>query len=343
MTSKPGAFKSKYINLTILLAVLLFCMTAALMIGDYKITIGKIIEVLDFKILGGENAGISKMDQIVVFDIRTPRILTAVCIGFALSVAGAVYQSCFKNPLVEPFILGASSGAALGAALGIIFAEIFSSITLSAFLFSLLAVFISYTLARNGKIVPVVGLILSGVITGSIFSAGVSIIKYVSEDAQLREITFWMMGGLYYAKWETLGEISAVVAICFAALLPLAWKLNLLSLGDNQAKSLGINPEAYKIVFIVLATLMTAVCVANVGIIAWIGLIMPHAARLLVGPDNRWTLPFAGIFGAIYLLVCDTLARTISMAEIPVGIVTSLVGAPFLIMLLRSKAKELLK
>ena len=318
-------------------------MTTALVIGDYEVTISKIIDVLNFKILGGEAEGLSKMDQIVVFDIRLPRILTAVFIGFALSVAGAVYQACFKNPLVEPFILGASSGAAFGAALGIIFAGFFLSVALSAFLFSLLAVFLSYVLARNGNIVPVVGLILSGVIVGSIFSAGVSIIKYVGEDAQLREITFWMMGGLYYAKWDALGEISVVVAACFAVLSPLAWKLNLLSLGDNQAKSLGINPERYKIVFIALATLMTAVCVANVGIIAWIGLIMPHAARLLVGPDNRWTLPFAGILGAIYLLICDTLARTISMAEIPVGIIASLVGAPFLIALLRSKSKELLK
>lgn len=130
---------------------------------------------------------------------------------------------------------------------------------------------------------PVVGLILSGVIVSSIFSACVSIVKYVSEDAQLREITFWMMGGLYYSKWQ--------------------------SLGDDQTRSLGINPEKYKLVFITIATLMTAVCVANVGIIAWIGLIMPHVARLISGPDNRWVLPLSGLIGALYLLVCDTLAR----------------------------------
>ena len=137
--------------------------------------------------------------------------------------------------------------------------------------------FLSYTLAKNGGIVPVVGLILSGVIVSSIFSACVSIVKYVSEDAQLREITFWMMGGLYYSKWQSLGEIASVTGVCFLALCTLAWKLNLLSPGDDQARSLGINPEKYKLIFITIATLMTAVCVANVGIIAWIGLIMPHA------------------------------------------------------------------
>lgn len=346
MTSSECAkskFESKYVFLIFLVAILAVCMVAALMLGDYKISVSKIISVLALKLFDLEASGISKMDQIVVFDIRMPRILTAAIIGFALSNAGAVYQACFRNPLVEPFILGASSGAALGAAFGIIFAGFFLSITASAFMFSLLAVFLSYTLARNGGIVPVVGLILSGVIVGSIFSAGVSIIKYVSEDAQLREITFWMMGGLYYSKWDALGEILAVVAVCFAVLSALSWKLNLLSLGDNQAKSLGINPEKYKFIFIVIATLMTATCVANVGIIAWIGLIMPHVARLLIGPDNRWVLPIAGLLGGIYLLICDTLARTITMAEIPVGIITSLVGAPFLIVLLRSKAKELLK
>ena len=264
-------------------------------------------------------------------------------VGFALSNAGAIYQACFKNPLVEPFILGASSGAALGAALAILFSAIFFNIALSAFAFSFFAVFLSYTLAKNGGIVPVVGLILSGVIVSSIFSACVSIVKYVSEDAQLREITFWMMGGLYYSKWQSLGEIASVTGVCFLALCTLAWKLNLLSLGDDQARSLGINPEKYKLIFITIATLMTAVCVANVGIIAWIGLIMPHVARLISGPDNRWVLPLSGLIGALYLLICDTLARTVAMAEIPVGIITSLVGAPFLIALLRSKAKELLK
>ena len=326
MTFKPGAFKSNLLFLFVLLDALLLCMIAALMLGDYKISIAKILDVLNLKIFDIPAAGISKMDQTVIFEIRMPRILTAAIVGFALSNAGAIYQACFKNPLVEPFILGASSGAAL-----------------SAFVFSFFAVFLSYTLAKNGGIVPVVGLILSGVIVSSIFSACVSIVKYVSEDAQLREITFWMMGGLYYSKWQSLGEIASVTGVCFLALCTLAWKLNLLSLGDDQARSLGINPEKYKLIFITIATLMTAVCVANVGIIAWIGLIMPHVARLISGPDNRWVLPLSGLIGALYLLVCDTLARTVAMAEIPVGIITSLVGAPFLIALLRSKAKELLK
>lgn len=335
------SYKARLFGLALLFCLLLLCVAISLTTGEYNASVLKILDVLYYKFTNIPNDTISKMDQIVIFDVRLPRIITAMIIGFALSISGAIYQACFKNPLVEPFILGASSGAAFGASVAIVF--LFSSVFLIAFCFSILAVFVSYLLAKNKKIVPIVGLILSGVIVGSIFSSGVAVIKYISEDAQLREITFWIMGGLYYAKWENVSELFVVCFPCFIIVFLLAWKLNLLSLGDEQAKSLGINPERYKLTFIILATIMTAICVANVGIIAWIGLIMPHVARLIVGPDNRWLLPFAGILGALYLLICDTLARSITHSEVPVGIITSLVGAPFLVVLLRSRAKELLK
>ncbi|MGP1450233.1 MAG: FecCD family ABC transporter permease [Wolinella sp.] len=325
----------------VLLVVLILCAVYALVAGSYEISFDKILAMFAHKFFGVSDPILSRMDEVILWNVRLPRIIEAIWVGVALASAGAVYQGCFRNPLVEPFILGASSGAALGAALGIVFAHIFWSISLSAFIFSLLAVALSYVLARRRGIVPIVGLILSGVVVSSIFSASVSIIKYLSEDTQLREITFWMMGGIYYASWENMAINATIIFGGFLLLWVLSWKLNLLSLGENEARSLGVHTERYKLIFVIIATLMTAVSVANVGIIAWIGLMMPHAARLLVGADHRYMLPVAGLLGAIYLLVCDTLARTMSSAEIPVGIITSLVGAPFLLWLLRARGREL--
>lgn len=342
MTSSTKRTRYRLFLVLGLLACLLACSAYALMAGNYTLSLEKILTLLGLKLFGIEpSLTLTKMDEIVLWNIRFPRLLMALLVGLALASAGVAYQGCFRNPLVEPFILGASSGAALGAALGILFSHFIGSIALSAFGFSLLAVFLSYTLARRAEGTPIVGLILSGVIVGSIFSASVSILKYLSEDTQLREITFWMMGGLYYATWEGLAGYAGAIVAGFLVLWILSWKLNLLSMGDREAQSLGIHPERYKLLFITLATLLTALSVANVGIIAWIGLMMPHAARLLVGPDNRWVMPLAGILGAIYLLICDTIARTLGQAEIPVGILTSLLGAPFLLWLLRAKSKEL--
>jgi iron complex transport system permease protein len=177
------------------------------------------------------------------------------------------------------------------------------------------------------------------VIIGSIFSAGVSILKYLATDAALREIVFWLMGGFYYATWGDVQLILPVVFTCSFLLWLLSWKLNILSMGDEEAKSLGMNPELYKVIFIIIATLITSVSVSHVGVIAWVGLMMPHAARMVIGPDHRFMLPVAGIMGGIYLVVCDTLARTLTSAEIPVGILTSIIGAPYLVFLIRTKSR----
>jgi iron complex transport system permease protein len=219
--------------------------------------------------------------------------------------------------------------------------SIFFSLELSAFTFGLLAVFLAYTLAFERGVTNSVALVLSGVIVGAIFSSLVGIMKYLSEDAQLREITFWMMGGLYHASWDDIAVNGLFGIPCFIIAFALSWKLNLLSLGDEEARSLGVNPQIYKAIFIVIATLLSALSVASVGIIAWIGLMMPHAARMLVGADNRAILPVAGLMGAIYLLLCDTLSRTLSSGEIPVGIIVSLLGAPFLLWILKVRSAKL--
>ena len=326
------------------LIALLLCLALALgfvlalCTGGYALRFGDVISVLTSHVGLGDA---DKMHELIVWNIRMPRLLLACITGMAMAASGAVYQSCFRNPLVEPYILGVSAGAAWGAALGIVFPLLFPNGQISAFLFALLAVLLSFFLARTRGETPPVTLVLSGIIVGSLFSAFVGIMKYLSSDAELREITFWMMGGFYYANWQDIAVTASSVFPCLAILTALAWKLNILSLGDEEARSLGLHPDIYRAVFIVLATLCASVCVSTAGIIAWVGLMMPHAARMLFGPDNRWVIPTSGILGALYLLLCDTLARTLTNAEIPLGIVTSIVGAPYLLWLLRAKGKEL--
>ena len=286
-------------------------------------------------------AGISRMDEVVVWNIRLPRLLLAVLAGMALSVSGAAYQGCFRNPLVEPYLLGVSSGSAWGASLSIVFLALFPQGQVSAFGFALLAVLLSYSMARRDGETPPVALILSGIIVGAIFSALVSIMKYLAADTELREITFWMMGGFYYATWDDVFTNAAAVLPCVALISLTGWKLNLLSLGDEEARALGLHPDRARLFFLALATLAAAVCVSTVGIVAWVGLMMPHAARMLLGPDNRHVVPGAALLGAMYMLLCDTIARTLTGAEIPVAIITSILGAPYLLWLLRGKGREL--
>ena len=325
-----------------LLIILLICtILFSIISGNSHLSPATVLNIILYKTTGISFGEISSRDIAIVWNMRMPRVLMAILAGTALATAGALYQGCFRNPLVEPFILGASSGASFGAALAIVFPSIFLPIHISAFIFALFAVLAAYMLSRQKGEINSVGLVLSGVIIGSVFSALVSIMKYLSEDTQLREITFWMMGGLYHAAWNDVYINAIVIIMCFITAWILSWKINLISIGDEEAKSLGINPDKYKTIFIITATLMTAVCVSTVGIIAWVGLMMPHAARLLTGPDNRYVTPLASLGGAVYLLICDTIARTLTMGEIPIGIITSIIGAPFLIWILRAKSGRL--
>mgnify|MGYP006279265353 CR=1 FL=1 len=344
MTAQPSEPGTTIVSFSNGRKVLLIGLTAillvaaallSLLLGAYSLTLAEVLAVL---VPARETAPLS---DTIVWEIRLPRILLAVAVGAALAVAGAVFQGCFRNPLVEPYILGVSSGAAFGAALGIVLPQFFLSIQLSAFCFGALAVFSAYRLARVRGETPLVTLILAGVIIGSIGTALVSILKYLSDDTALREIVFWYMGGFYYAGWRDLAVIGPVVFLGLLLIWRQAWKLNVLSMGEEEARALGVDPERHKVWLVVLATLVTALSVSAVGIIAWVGLMMPHAARLLLGPDHRFLLPMAALMGAVYLLGCDTLARTLTDAEIPVSIITSITGAPYLLFLLRSKGKTL--
>lgn len=313
----------------------------ALTAGTYDLSVAKTFEILRVKVFGGDESALNKLHTVIVWKIRCPRVLLAVLCGIAFSVSGAAYQACFRNPLVEPYILGVSAGAAFGAALGIVFPALFRSVQISAFVGALLAVSLSYSIARARGRSPVIALVVSGVVIASLFSALVSLLKYMAPDAQLREITFWMMGGFYYATWADVGILTPFILGVFVLVLSLSWKLNILSMGDEEARSLGVNPEFYRALLILVTTLVTALCVSQVGIIAWVGLMAPHASRMIFGADNTYVIPGGALLGAIFLLFCDTLARTISASEIPVGILTSIVGAPFLVYLLRSKGRQI--
>ena len=326
--------------LLILFLALLAAFTLALRAGGYSMDYQDIMTVLLAK-LGFGDVSDQKIHEMIVWNIRLPRLLLACITGMALAASGSVYQSCFRNPLVEPYILGVSAGAAWGTALSIVFPLLIPSVQASAFFFALLAVLASFFLARNRGETPPVTLILSGIIVGSLFSAFLGIMKYIASDVELREITFWMMGGFYYASWSDVRITACVVLPCLLGLTAGAWKLNVLSLGDEEARSLGLHPGFSRTLFIVLATLVSSVCVSAAGIIAWVGLMMPHAARMIIGPDNRWVIPISSLLGALYLILCDTLARTLTSAEIPLGIVTSIAGAPYLLWLLRSKGRSL--
>ncbi|WP_194775405.1 FecCD family ABC transporter permease [Pararhodonellum marinum] len=329
--------KKKIWLLFLILMVVLFALIS-LSIGPYDLALKEIFQVL-FQFKNGEGSldERGKLAQLIIWDIRLPRILIAGLVGTALSVSGNVFQGCFRNPLVEPYILGVSSGAAFGASLAIVFPVLFFSIPLSAFIFAALTVLIALSLGHIRGQIQTLSLILAGVVIGSFFSSMVSILKYISNDAALREIIFWLLGGFYHSSWNEIYLIAPIILPVAGLVWFLAWKLNIISIGDEEAKSLGVDPRKNKILLIICATLLTSLSVAYVGIIAWVGLMVPHASRMLIGPDNRYVIPLSAFIGTLFLIFCDTLARNLIEGEIPIGILTSILGAPYLLYLLRTK------
>ncbi len=280
--------------------------------------------------------------ETVLWNIRLPRIFTAIIVGAALSVAGATYQGMFKNPLVSPDILGVTAGAGLGAVTAIYFGGSLFTIQVVAFLGGLLAVFLVYLISRTAPHhSPTLALVLAGIAIASLLSAGISLLKILSDPySQLTTITFWLMGGLNMA---TLNDLALVAPLICASLIPLIllrWRMNLLSLDDEEAETLGINTKRTRLIFILSATLMTSAAVSITGIIGWVGLIIPHIARLWIGADFRRLLPTSLFIGATFLLFTDTIARSIFSIEVPLGIITSLVGAPFFLSLLIQGGKR---
>ncbi len=288
---------------------------------------------------------VSTFAQVVVLQLRLPRILMAIITGISLGVAGAVMQGVLRNPLVSPYTLGLSSGAACGAAIAIVLGVgVFGTgryiIVINAFFFSLLTMAIVYGISRM-RGTSVETLILAGVAMGYLFSAVISLLKYVSGHEELREIVFWLMGGLYTARWENVIILIPAVLFFTMLLMRYSWDLNAMSAGEEVASSLGINVNRVRIICLSLSAVLTASVIAFTGIIGFIGLVSPHVCRLLIGSDHRYLIPCSGLIGALVLLVSDTACRTmISPTEIPVGIVTSFIGVPFFLYLLVSRKRR---
>jgi len=291
--------------------------------------------------ISGEPADASTAVQSVILQVRGPRVLAAVLVGAALAVAGTAFQGLFRNPLVSPDILGASSGAALGAVIGIFFSLGVLAIQALAFAGGLLAVAAVYLIgsavrARD----PILVLVLTGVVVGALLGAGVGLLKYLADPYnQLPAMTFWLLGSLAAANVTDLLPLFGPVAIGTAILVALRWRMNVMSLPEEEARSLGVATGPLRIAIVAAATLTTSASVATAGIIGWVGLVVPHLARSLVGPDFARLLPTAAILGGGYLLLIDTLARTAAQVEIPLGILTAVVGTPFFIWLLASMQK----
>ncbi|HII92413.1 MAG TPA: iron ABC transporter permease [Methanosarcina sp.] len=265
----------------------------------------------------------------VLFNVRLPRILAALLVGAALSISGASFQGIFRNPLVSPYILGVGSGAGFGACLAILLWNNYLIIQLMAFAFGLLAMFIAISMGKVSKGTGTLVFVLSGIIVNSIFTALTSLAKYVADPYdQLPAIVFWLMGSLATVRYVDLLYILSPILVGSLVLFLFRWRINILSLGDEEAKALGMDVEKMRLIIIVCATLVTSAAVSISGVIGWVGLVVPHISRMIVGPNYSRLLPMSMVIGASFMLVVDDLSRTIVATEIPLGILTSLVGAP---------------
>ena len=273
----------------------------------------------------------------VVVQIRLPRILSAALIGAALSAAGASYQAMFRNPMVSPDLLGASTGAGFGAALGLLFGLGYGAITGLSFGFGLLAVLLAYLISRVSKIQTTLAMVLAGVMISSLFTSGTSFIKLVADPTdQLPAITYWLMGSLTSIKARDVQFAVLPILVGLIPLWLLRWRVNLLTVSEAEARSMGVDTTRLRVVVVLCATLMTAGSVAISGMIGWVGLVIPHFGRMIFGQDYRRLLPASSLLGATFLMVVDNLARTITTSEIPLGILTSFVGAPVFLYLILS-------
>ncbi len=325
-------------KIIILLFTLILIFILSFALGRYPVPPGQLLEVLASRIIPLEPTWNATVET-VIFQVRLPRILAAILVGAALSTAGAAYQGMFKNPLVSPDILGASAGAGFGAALGIYFSFSMLGIQLMAFIGGLLAVGLTYGISLRIRHDPMLALVLSGVMIGSLFTAAISCIKYIADPYdKLPAITFWLMGSLASITSRDVYMVLLPIVLGGLLLYLLRWRLNVLAMGEEEAQVLGINTKVMKTIVIICCTLMTAASVSISGLIGWVGLVIPHLARMIVGPNYQALLPATILLGGAYLLLVDDLARLLASMEIPLGILTALIGVPFfLYLLLNSK------
>lgn len=301
----------------------------------------KLIPSLDYTLTNPIQQTWDSTVDTVVWTVRVPRIIGVLFVGGGLSITGACYQGVFQNPLVSDSILGVSAGAGFGAALAIFLSLNGLYTNIFAFLGAILAVFITYSVSRVFKGNPTLLLVLTGTVVASLFSALISIVQYMAagDSVVVSKIVFWLMGAFTGIDRKALLVLIPVITFCSLFLHRMRWSLNVLSMGDRQAHSLGVDVRKTRLTIIAVSTLMSSVCVCYCGLIGWIGVVIPQMTRMLVGPDNRRLIPLSFFFGAIFMILVDIVCRSMMSVEIPVSIVTSIVGAPMYLVLLRRVSK----
>ena len=328
---KTKKFKIKFTILVVIFIVVFF---GSFMLGRYPVSPPELMKIILSGIIDIPQSWPDAAEN-VIFQIRLPRVLAAAIIGAALSIAGVSYQGMFQNPMVSPDILGASSGAGFGAALAILLGAGYMGISVAAFLFGLAAVMLAYGISRVSRINATLAMILAGMMIGSLFTSCTSFVKLVADTEQtLPAITYWLMGSLVSIKPQDVAFAIVPIIAGSVPLFLLKWRMNLLTVGEEEAQAMGINTRALRLVVIVCATLLTASSVAISGMIGWVGLVIPHFCRMIFGYDYRKIIPTSALFGATFLMVVDNIARLATTAEIPLGILTAFVGAPIFVYLI---------
>ncbi|EQB39950.1 ABC transporter permease [Sulfurimonas hongkongensis] len=324
--------------LIIVTIILVLFSTLSLLWGQFDISISTFFDYLNHKLFSSPATQDFTLIESIILDIRLPRVLLAILIGAALATSGAVFQAMFVNPLVSPGILGVLAGASFGAACGMLISEHWFIVQILAFVFGFVAVgfavFIG-SMVTNSR--STVMLVLGGVISASLFTSLLSIIKYVADPySTLPAIVYWLMGSLSMAELNETLLVAIPITLSILGMVFMSKYFDLMSLGDEEAKALGVNVKLIRIVAIILATLASSLSVVMAGIIGWVGLIIPHIIRMAVGPSHRLLIPLSAVIGAIFLLSADAISRLALSVEIPIGILTSLIGIPIFIIVLKN-------
>lgn len=334
METKPASIDQR--KLVILGSLLLFLVVFSLsfFLGKFSISASDFFRAVSNKVIPLEQTWSSQVETIL-FQIRFPRIIMAVVIGGGISIAGATYQALFQNPMISQDILGASQGAAFGAAIALFFSLTYEQVISLSFIFGLLAVGAVLLVNKFLRTDSVLNMVLIGMMIGSLFSSAVSFLKLVGDPTNtLPAITYWLMGSLASIKMQNVTFAVPLILLGALPIILLRWRLNIISLGEEEALSLGVNSRVLRVVLILSATLITASAVSVSGLIGWVGLVVPHFARILVGNDYRYSIPVTAIIGGTFLLVVDDFSRMLSTSEIPIGILTSFIGAPIFLLLI---------
>lgn len=323
------------LGIAIALGLLVVFVAWSFTVGRFAVATGDVVRVL-WASLFGEDSGLARNVDAIVLQVRAPRVAAALAVGAALAAAGAAYQNLFRNPLVSPDILGVSAGCALGAGIAVLASLPIGAIQAFAFVGGLIAVTLVVAIGTwIGGRDPILTLVLTGVVVGSLFGAGIALVKYVADPYnQLPAITFWLLGSFTGALPRDLPVTLLPIAISVVVLWILRWRIDVLALSEDEARSLGVNVKRLRIAIIVAATLATASAVSLAGTIGWIGLLVPHAARLLTGAAFARVLPLSLVLGAGFMLAVDTACRTMFATEVPPGVITAFVGTPVFIVLL---------